>query len=172
MVDFSKFGWVSIFNVVSSTEKMTNNQRRCLRTEIIELAISKHSGGQLKYVGDKMNGCDFVDSDGTRYECKSRQKMFSKSRNGCTKEIILKNFYRKSEPISHQTFDYMIMMDSTENSIGVVDYETAIKYSNVTDSIITTKIALNEIDYVAEKIVANNVTDFEQVLNDLILANI
>jgi homoserine trans-succinylase len=119
-----------------------------------------------------MNGCDFIDNDNIRYECKSRQKMFSKSRNGCTKEIILKNFYRKSEPISHQTFDHMIMMDSTENSIGVVDYETAIKYSNITDSIITTKIALNEINYVTEKVVTNNVIDFEQTLNTLIFASI
>ena len=171
MVDFSNFDWTAIFNVVASTAKMTRNQMRCLRTEIIELAISKHSGDQLRYVGDSMNGCDFIDNDGIRYECKSRQKLFT-SKNEFTKEIILKNFYRKSEPIVHQTFDHMIMMDSTNNSVGVVDYDTAIKYSNVTDSIITTKIALDNIDYVAINVVPSSITNFEETLNNLIFATI
>jgi hypothetical protein len=171
VTDFNKFNWVSIFNTIASVSTMTRNQLRCIRTEIIELALSKHSDGQLSYVGDSTNGCDFIDTDGIRYECKSRNKMF-KTKNGFTKEIILKNFYRKSEPITSQTFDRMIMIDTNLNTVGVVDYNIAIEYSNITDSIITTKVDLNKINYVAENIVPNKVTNFENTLNNLIFEHI
>jgi hypothetical protein len=171
VVDFSKFNWLAIFDVISSTTTMKRNQLRCIRTEIIELALAKHSGGQLKYVGDAINGCDFVDNDGIRYECKSREKMFT-TKNGLTKEIILKNFYRKSEPKLVKTFDHMIMLDTYNNTAGVIDYDNAVSNSVITDSIVTTKVYLDKISYVAEKVVSNNIINFEHTLNKLIYEHI
>lgn len=171
MVDFQKFNWLSIFNAIASTSTLKRNQTRTIRTEIIELAISKHSDNQLSYVGDTMNGCDFLDKFGIRYECKSREKMFG-AKNGFTKEIILKNFYRKSTPIIQQTFEHMIMIDTYNNTVGVVNYNNAVEYNNVTDSIITTKVLLNKIDYVAVNIVPTNTINFEHVLNKLIYDHI
>lgn len=172
MVDFTKFNWTSIFNSIDSTKSMKRNQLRCLRTEIIELAIAKHSDNQLFYVGDSTNGVDFVDTDGVKFECKSRDKMFAKSKNGFTKEIILKNFYRKTDPIISQTFDLLIMVDSVYNTVGVVDYNTAIENSVIKDSIVTTKVALNKVRYIAENIITNNSVNFEQVLNKMIIQHI
>lgn len=172
MVDFTKFNWIGIFNSIDSTKSMKRNQLRCLRTEIIELAIAKHSDNQLFYVGDSTNGVDFVDAVGVKYECKSRDKMFAKSKNGFTKEIILKNFYRKTDPIISQTFDHMIMVDSINNIVGVVDYDTAIENIIIKDSIITTKVVLDKIKYVAKNIITSNTVNFEQVLNRMIVEHI
>jgi hypothetical protein len=97
--------------------------------------------------------------------------MFS-AKNGFTKEIILKNFYRKSMPITNQTFDHMIMIDTFENTAGIVDYDTAIQYNNVTDSIITTKVPLDKIEYVASNIMTDTTINFESVLNNLIFEHI
>jgi hypothetical protein len=172
MVDFAKFNWTSIFNVIKSVESMNRNQLRSLKAEILEKSIAKHSDGQLSYVGDTNNGVDFVDADGVRFECKSRINMFSVSKNNCTKEIILKNFYRKSTPVITQTFDHLIMVDTNNNTVGVVDYDTAIEYSIVKDSIVTTKVALSKIKYVAENIITTNVINFEQLLNAMIIQHI
>lgn len=171
MVDFQKFNWLSIFNTIASTATMKRNQTRCLRAEISEKALMKHSDGQLEYVGDTMNGVDFIDSLGIKYECKSRDKMFI-SKNGYTKEIILKNFYRKSTPTIEQTFDKMILIDSYSHSVGVVDYKTAIANAKITDSIITTKIKLDEIEYIAQNVVTTNTINFEHILNRLIYNHI
>ena len=172
MVNFNKFDWVKIFNVVASTNTLKRNQMRPLRTEIIELAVSKYSDGQLQYIGDTTNGCDFLDDDGVRYECKSRDSLFSKSRSGYSKEIILKNFYRKTDLVYEQTFDHLIMLDTVNNIVAVCDHTTAIKNSNITDSIITTKILLEDLKYVVKNVLCNNIFNFEYVLKNLISENI
>ena len=89
MIDWKRFDWEEIFGSVASTSGLKRKQTRALRTEVQEIATSKYSDGQLKYVGDKEDGKDYIDCDGSSVEDKAQEGMFCKT-TGRTKVFILK----------------------------------------------------------------------------------
>ena len=50
MLDSNLFDFPRFFGVVHSTNGLKRNQTRPLRSEIIEYALEKYSGNQLKYI--------------------------------------------------------------------------------------------------------------------------
>ena len=167
MVDFNLFDWNAIFSTVSSCSSMTRCQLRPLSAEIIEKSVSKYSGGQLQYIGDSANGCDFLDAAGIRYEFKSKKELFQK-KSFFSKEIILKNYFGVQTSSIIQTFDYMILMDTTQNSAGIVSYQNSVKCARINNSSITTRIPLADIKYLTKSITLTKKPNFENILNDFI----
>ncbi len=114
--------WKKVFGVINSVSTLTRNQTRPLRTEIVEMAIAKYSGGKLKYVGDSADGMDFEGSDGLRYECKMQGTIFQPTTPHSAK-VILKNHYSTKKHDIKKTFDKMIFIDTKKRKVGVVDFE-------------------------------------------------
>jgi len=147
-IDWNRFNWEKIFGVVSSVDGLKRNQTRTLRTEIIELAIDKYSDGQLEYVGDTSDGMDFKGIDGLRYECKSADSLFPKIVPH-TREMVLKN-HRSKQQVLKQTFDYMILVDTGKNRVGICEW-SACKTSGK-DAVIMFKALVKDITVVADGI--------------------
>jgi hypothetical protein len=147
-IDWNRFNWEKIFGVVSSVDGLKRNQTRTLRTEIIELAIDKYSDGQLEYVGDTSDGMDFKGIDGLRYECKSAEILFPKIAPH-TSSMVLKN-HRSQQQVLKQTFDYMILVDTGKNRVGICEW-SACKTSNK-DAVIMFKALVEDITVVADGI--------------------
>jgi hypothetical protein len=170
-IDWNKFNWEKIFGVVSSVDGMKRNQTRPLRTEIIEMAIDKYSGGQLEYVGDTADGMDFRGIDNLRYECKSAETLFPKIVPH-TREMVLKNHRSKQQELE-QTFDYMILVDTGKNRVGICDW-SACKTSNK-DAVIMFKALLRDITVVADNVKADPLlaaVNMEERITTLIRENI
>jgi hypothetical protein len=76
-IDWSKFDWREIvWNIHNTAPAMSSNGTRMIATMLRENAVALHSGGQLKYVGDKENGYDFIGCDGLQYELKCHFRHF------------------------------------------------------------------------------------------------
>ena len=110
MINFNEFDFEKIFGISKGTEGMKRNQTKFVRAEIFEEGMEEYSNEQLHYVGDTVNGADFVDKDGVFYESKGMDGMFSKRKhnNTQTKSIVLKNFRKQATKID-QTFSYMLL---------------------------------------------------------------
>ena len=166
MIDGKLFDFENIFRVVKSTEKMKRNQLRPLRTEIMELAIEKYSGNQLRYVGDTEDGKDFIGlQDSLRYESKSMDGMFQK-RAGYTKKIIIKNFQGKNLGTPEKTFDYMLLWDTKTNTVGLCDWSSIAKNFVVKDATVESYVNHEDITFLAKgvEVTEENVTNFEKKL--------
>lgn len=168
LVNFEKFDWASIFGTVESVGSMKRPQLRPLSAEIIELSIAKHSAGQLQYVGNSATGHDFIDQNNVRYECKSKIALFQQ-KSYFTKEIILSNFFGLMTDKIEQTFDHLILLDSSQNKVGIVSFTDATKCCKIRNSSITTRIPLADIKYVAQNITTTKKPNFEHILNNFIL---
>jgi len=123
MIDLKKdVNWNKVFGVIDSVRTLTRNQTRPLRTEIVEMAIDKYSGGKLKYVGDTADGMDFEGSDGLRYECKMQGTIFQPSTPHSAR-VILRNHRGRNLGVPPKTFDKMIFIDTGKRKVGVVNFE-------------------------------------------------
>jgi len=170
-IDWSMFDWSRIFGVVSSVEGMKRNQTRPLRTEIIEMSIDKYSNGQLKYVGDSADGMDFIGVDGLRYECKSAGSLFPKIVPH-TREMVLKNHRSRQQEVE-QTFDYMILVDTGKNRVGICDWSSC-KTSNK-DAVVMFKVDVEDITVVAKDVIPDSALagiDMEKCITSLIRESI
>jgi hypothetical protein len=171
LVNFDKFDWAEIFGTVQAVSGMTRNQVRTLTAEIIEKSVAKHSSGQLQYVGDSATGYDFVDLDGVRWECKSKQNLFQ-TKSNTTKEIILKNYFGLSGEHIEQTFDKMILIDSVQNTVGIIPWTIAAMCGKIRNSTITMRVNLEDIEYVVKNVEPIKKPFFEPILNNFILETI
>jgi len=170
-IDWNMFDWSRIFGVVSSVDGMKRNQTRPLRTEIIEMSIDKYSNGQLSYVGDTADGMDFIGVDGLRYECKSAGSLFPQIVPH-TRQMVLKNHRSKQQEIE-QTFDYMILVDTGKNRVGICDWNSC-KTSNK-DAVVMFKVNLRDITVVAENVTPDPTLagiDMEKCITSLIRESI
>lgn len=168
MINFDKFDWSEIFGTAVASEGMKRAQARGLRTEVIELSIAKHSGGQFTYVG--MNdtlGHDFVTKDGQRWECKSREKMFNK-KVPTTSDIILKNYAGKKIETLEKKFDYMLLIDTVTMSAAYAPYEAVVKHIKINDANIVTKVHYNDMEWIALNVLPKKKGDFAKALQTLI----
>ena len=125
-LDISRINLEEFFGCVNATNttQMKSNTFKTFRTWLQENSFAKWSGGQFRYVGDHMNGVDFIGDDGLRYEMKGTLGLFQK--RGDTKSIILKNFYSDNKKVN-KTFNYMLLVDTKSMSLGITDWETVEK---------------------------------------------
>ena len=151
-IDWDIINLEKIFGIVWGVDDLKRNQTLFIRTEIVEKAIDVWSSGQLKYVGDTKNGMDFEGCDGLRYECKMTDDLFLKKKD-LTKKIIAKNHRSKKKEIEHSqpTWDKMILICATTNTIALADYGDAEWKNNDGDS----ELRFKKSDC---KILAENVT--------------
>jgi len=121
-IDWSKVTWDEIvWNMHNTALAMSSNGTRIFATMLRENAVALHSGGQLEYVGDKEDGYDFIGCDGLRYEFKCRKDVTNLSKKGknkgLTKSIRLKNTRGNNNDDIKQTFHFIIVMDTTANTV-------------------------------------------------------
>jgi hypothetical protein len=172
MINPKLFDFPSIFGVVKSTEGLKRQQTRPLRAEVQEIAIAKYSGGQLKYVGDKENGKDFYGIvDGLYYESKGMDGLFQKTVS-YTKEITLKNFQGKNLGLPEKTFDYMLLWDTKNYSVGICDWDSCMKTIKVKDAVVSFRVHYNDIQFLANNVIPTEKEDFATKLYDLIEATV
>ena len=168
MIDPKLFDFPSIFGVVKSTENLKRNQTRPLRAEIQEIAVAKYSGGQLKYIGDKENGRDFYGvNDDLYYESKGMDGLFQK-KVPYTKEITLKNFQGKNLGLPEKTFDYMILWDTKNYSVGICSWDSCMKYTTIKDATVSFKVHFNDITFLSKNVMPIEKEDFATKLYNLI----
>ena len=172
-LDFSRINLEQFFGCVEATNtpQMKSNAFKTFRTYLQEKSFAKWSDGQLSYVGDYEDGKDFVDNSGTYYEMKGSLGLFNK--NGSCKRVVLinkrpgkkKNIELKKEDIK-KTFEYMLLVDTKNMSIGYTDWNTVYSRTECDGAGATFK--LEKGDY---KVLASNVSptkkeiDASQLLN-------
>ena len=168
MINPNLFDFASIFGVVKSTDGLKRNQTRPLRAEVQEIAIAKYSGGQLRYVGDKENGRDFYGLvDNLYYESKGKDGIFCKT-IPWTKEITLKNFQGKSLGLPEKTFDYMLLWDTQNYTVGICDWDSCMKHTNIKDANISFRVHFDDITFLAKNVIPVEKEDFAIKLYKLI----
>jgi hypothetical protein len=142
-IDWSLFDWEEIFGTVTATEGLKRNQTRGLRTEIQEISTAKHSSKQFQYVGDTQNGRDYIDINGFIWEDKASEGMFLK-RKERTKKFVLKNF-RGNQTNFEKTFDYLLLKDTKNMSVGWVKWKDIEKNIEIKDAVITSFVDYSDL---------------------------
>jgi hypothetical protein len=168
MINPELFDFPSIFGVIKSTEGLKRNQTRPLRAEVQEIAIAKYSGGQLKYIGDKENGKDFYGLiDNLYYESKGMDGLFQKTVL-YTKEITLKNFQGKNLGLPEKTFDYMLLWDTKNYTVGICNWDSCMKYTAIKDATVSFRVDHSDITFFAKNVIPTEKEDFSVRLYKLI----
>jgi hypothetical protein len=168
MINPELFDFPSIFGVIKSTEGLKRNQTRPLRAEVQEIAIAKYSGGQLKYIGDKENGKDFYGLiDNLYYESKGMDGLFQKTVL-YTKEITLKNFQGKNLGLPEKTFDYMLLWDTKNYTVGICNWDSCMKYTAIKDATVSFRVDHSDITFFAKNVIPTEKEDFSVRLYELI----
>jgi hypothetical protein len=172
MINPDLFDFPSIFGVVKSTNGLKRNQTRPLRAEVQEIGIAKYSGGQLKYIGDKENGKDFYGLlDGLYYESKGMDGLFQKTVL-YTKEITLKNFQSRNLGLPEKTFDYMLLWDTKNYSVGICNWDACMKHTTIKDATVSFRVDYSDITFLAKNVVPVQKEDFAVKLYELIEATV
>ena len=168
MINPKLFDFPSIFGVVKSTDGLKRNQTRPLRTEVQEIAIAKYSGGQLQYVGDTENGRDFYGLiDKLYYESKGMDGLFQK-RVAYTREITLKNFQGNNLGLPEKTFDYMLLWDTKNYTVGICSWDACMKHTVVKDATVVFRVDNSDITFLAKNVIPTQKEDFAKKLYELI----
>jgi hypothetical protein len=168
MINSERFDFPSIFGVVKSTDGLKRPQTRPLRAEVQEISIAKYSDSQLKYVGDTDKGRDFYGlEDKLFYESKGMDNLFCK-RIPWTKEITLKNFQGANLGLPEKTFDYMLLWDTKQYTVGICDWESCMKYTKVKDAVISFRVHFDDITILAKNVIPVEKEDFATKLYNLI----
>jgi hypothetical protein len=168
MINPELFDFPSIFGVIKSTEGLKRNQTRPLRAEVQEIAIAKYSGSQLKYIGDKQNGKDFYGLiDNLFYESKGMDGLFQKN-VPYTKEITLKNFQGKNLGLPEKTFEYMLLWDTQNYTVGICSWNACMKHTVMKDATVSFRVDYSDITFLAKNVVPVKKQDFSVRLYKLI----
>jgi hypothetical protein len=168
MINPDLFNFAEIFGVIESTNGLKRNQTRPLRAEVQEISIAKYSGGQLRYVGDTENGRDFIGIiDGLYYESKGMDGLFQK-RVPYTKEITLKNFQGNNLGLPEKTFDYMLLWDTKNYTVGICSWDACMKHTTIKDATVAFRVDYVDIQFLAKKVIPVQKEDFAKKLYELI----
>jgi len=145
-INFSRINLNEFFGCVNATntKEMKSNTFKTFRTYLQEKSFAKWSDGQVRYVGDHMDGVDFIGDDETPYEMKGSLGLFNK--NGSTKVITLKNFQGNSKQIN-KTFEYMFLVDTENMCIAYTDWDTVEKRVYFTASSPSAKVKFQPGDF-------------------------
>lgn len=153
------FDYAAVMGIIKLTNmtKFKSGSGLFFRSSIIELSIAETSQ-DLTYVGLKdFLGHDFVDKNNVRFECKGMNGLFQKNTSKKTKSIILKNHRGNvNESFPEKKFDYMILIDQTLGSFGIVTFENALKNydpeKNKNKGNLKIQIDKNDVTYLAQNV--------------------
>lgn len=159
-INLKNFNLEEFFGCVqaTNTKELKANVLKGLRTWLQEKSFAKWSNGQLQYVGDYMDGVDFMSTEEVSIEMKGALGLFNK--NGSCKRLVLinkrpgknKKPQLKKEDLQ-KTFEYMFLVDTKNMSIGYTDWETVYSRTECDGAGATFK--LEDGDY---RMLAKNVT--------------
>jgi len=166
MIDWKLFDWEEIFGSVKSTTGLKRKQTRPLRTEVQEIATAKYSSNQLTYVGDSIDGKDYIDCNGLSVEDKAQEGMFCKTIDR-TKVFTLKNFQGNQTKFV-KTFDYIILKDTKAMSVGWASWDAVAKNVNIKDAIITSFVNYDDLHMIEFFVKPKKKDDFGAKLRKLI----
>tara|TARA_S200000501_G_scaffold344998_1_gene357277 strand:- start:49 stop:591 length:543 start_codon:yes stop_codon:yes gene_type:complete len=146
MINLSDFNLESLFEEVDKifeTYVKDHMPVECYgwRSWMIELALSKHSNGQLEKLHNQ-KGRDLRDIDSMYYEFKQVKDAF---KDNTTPSIILKNFRGKCLGLSEKTFDFLIIMDVDRKMLGMYDWDYVNRLSKLNDATVTVKLELSNV---------------------------
>ena len=168
MINPDLFNFAEIFGVIESTNGLKRNQTRPLRAEVQEIAIAKYSGGQLKYIGNQENGRDFFGLiDKLYYESKGMDGLFQK-RVPYTKEITLKNFQGNNLGLPEKTFDYMLLWDTKNYTVGICSWDACMKHTVIKDATVAFRVDYSDVTFLAKNVIPVQKEDFAKKLYELI----
>ena len=168
MINPDLFNFAEIFGVIESTNGLKRNQTRPLRAEVQEIAIAKYSGGQLKYIGNQENGRDFFGLiDKLYYESKGMDGLFQK-RVPYTKEITLKNFQGNNLGLPEKTFDYMLLWDTKNYTVGICSWDACMKHTVIKDATVAFRVDYSDVTFLAKNVIPVQKEDFAKKLYQLI----
>lgn len=162
-----EFDFEMVLGVVHASRELRHGGLRFSRAFIVEKAVEKTSN--LTYVGlDTTLGRDFeCPTTKNRYEFKGQDNLFQGKRADVTKPIKLKNFNGNGSGPKH-TYDYLVMIDQTNNAVGYVDYKNSIKNHTIIKDGITTKVEKNDIIYLAKDIKPASVDKVRPLYNSIV----
>lgn len=166
MIDI-KFDFEMVMGIVHATRELRHGGMRFSRAIIIEKAIEKTSN--LIYVGlNSTLGRDFeCPISKNRYECKGQDNLFQTNRAKLTKEITLKNFMGSTSAPKH-TYDYMILIDQTNNAIAYTNYSNSIKRWRTATDAIKIKVEKTDLIYLASDINPATIEQVRPLYNSII----
>ena len=168
MINPDLFNFAEIFGVIESTNGLKRNQTRPLRAEVQEIAIAKYSGSQLKYIGNQENGRDFFGLiDKLYYESKGMDGLFQK-RVPYTKEITLKNFQGNNLGLPEKTFDYMLLWDTKNYTVGICSWDACMKHTVIKDATVAFRVDYSDVTFLAKNVIPVQKEDFAKKLYELI----
>jgi hypothetical protein len=162
-----EFDFEMVMGVVHASRELRHGGLRFSRAFLIEKAIEKTS--DLTYVGlDTTLGRDFeCPVTKNRYECKGQDNLFQGKRAEVTRSIKLKNFNGAGGGPQH-TYDYLVMIDQTNNAVGYVNYEQSIKKHEIVRDGILTKVYKKDIIYIAKDIKPASVDKVRPLYNSIV----
>ena len=85
-----------------------------------------------------------------------------------TKEITLKNFQGKNLGLPEKTFDYMLLWDTKNYTVGICSWDACIKNAKVKDSNVSFRVDYDDITFIAKNVVYTHRDDFASKLYKLI----
>jgi len=85
-----------------------------------------------------------------------------------TKEITLKNFQGKNLGLPEKTFDYMLLWDTKNYSVGICSWDACMKHIVIKDANISFRVDYSDITFLAKNIVPEEKEDFATKLYELI----
>lgn len=134
MIDFDRFDWDAIFTAVDNAQTLNDNAYKFAKGLMIEMALAKHSDGQLSWEGGSEKGYDLVDEDGLRYEVKSLADGWASK---TAKDITIGNHRSDKKESREQEYDHLIFVagDRQVKSVyadkwvvALADYEDTLPY--------------------------------------------
>jgi hypothetical protein len=85
-----------------------------------------------------------------------------------TKEITLKNFQGKNLGLPEKTFDYMLLWDTKNYSVGICSWDDCIKNAKLKDANVAFTVNHSDITFLAKNVSPVNKGDFAAKLYQLI----
>ena len=168
-IDWNNFNWPEIFGTIHAiAPMMVNNQHKFMISDIMERTIARHSDGQFEYVGHKTDGQDFAGTDGLRYECKAMKSLIQKT-VPWTKPITLKNYRGNCLGVPDQTFDYMLAVDYTQNTVLMADWDLCLSDYEELDSKFEVCLNVPDCEVLADRVTPKTKTiDIQEKYNDFV----
>jgi hypothetical protein len=172
-IDFSRINLQEFFGCVEATNtpQMKSNAFKTFRTYLQEKSFAKWSDGQLDYVGDCEDGKDFVDPSGTFYEMKGALGLFNQNKS-CKRVVLInkrpgkKKIKELKKEDIQKTFEYMLLVDTKNMSIGYTDWDTVYSRTECCGAGATFKLEKGDYEVLASNIVPfKKEIDASQLLN-------
>ena len=170
----TRMKWPEIFGTIDILKPLKGNQYKFMKSDIQERSAEKHSGGLLKYIGNRNTsiGKDYEglnELNGLRFESKALEMLIQSFKMSHSASIILKNFRGNSTGIPEQTFDYLLAYDCSKYTVLLASWDVCMNSMHLkeNDATITTRLLISKCDVLARNVipVKKNVDMWAEYIN-------